>query len=183
MAKKKKAKVTAVRSSTTAKSAKEAAYGKTTEVYKKPTKPVKDVNSADYMGMTAKQKNTKYYERSDEAASGEMAQTLKRTNRAKIKNLTNKEVKTGGERFQGETKGKNFSKVTVTNVDKEAYNRVMKRAQESGLSAKDAKKAIDSAIRTTSAGLKSDRDKVAMRFKMQETKKKLAAQNKIKRGY
>jgi adenylate kinase family enzyme len=56
MAKKKKAKVTAVRSSTTAKSAKEAAYGKTTEVYKKPTKPVKDVNSADYMGMTAKQK-------------------------------------------------------------------------------------------------------------------------------
>jgi hypothetical protein len=112
-----------------------------------------------------------------------MAQTLKRTNRAKIKNLTNKEVKTGGERFQGETKGKNFSKVTVTNVDKEAYNRVMKRAQESGLSAKDAKKAIDSAIRTTSAGLKSDRDKVAMRFKMQETKKKLAAQNKIKRGY
>ena len=183
MAKKKKAKVTAVRSSTTAKSAKEAAYGKTTEVYKKPTKPVKDVNSADYMGMTAKQKNTKYYERSDEAASGEMAQTLKRTNRAKIKNLTNKEVKTGGERFQGETKGKNFSKVTVTNVDKEAYNRVMKRAQESGLSAKDAKKAIDSAIRTTSAGLKSYRDKVAMRFKMQETKKKLAAQNKIKRGY
>ena len=183
MAKKKKAKVTAVRSSTTAKSAKEAAYGKTTEVYKKPTKPVKDVNSADYMGMTAKQKNTKYYERSDEAASGEMAQTLKRTNRAKIKNLTNKEVKTGGERFQGETKGKNFSKVTVTNVNKEAYNRVMKRAQESGLSAKDAKKAIDSAIRTTSAGLKSDRDKVAMRFKMQETKKKLAAQNKIKRGY
>ena len=183
MAKKKKAKVTAVRSSTTAKSAKEAAYGKTTEVYKKPTKPVKDVNSAYYIGMTAKQKNTKYYERSDEAASGEMAQTLKRTNRAKIKNLTNKEVKTGGERFQGETKGKNFSKVTVTNVDKEAYNRVMKRAQESGLSAKDEKKAIDSAIRTTSAGLKSDRDKVAMRFKMQETKKKLAAQNKIKRGY
>jgi hypothetical protein len=183
MAEKKKAKVYAFRSSTTSKSAKEAAYGKTTEVYKKPTKPVKDVNSADYMGMTAKQKNTKYYERSDEAASGEMAQTLKRTNRAKIKDLTNKEVKTGGERFQGETKGKNFSKVTVTNVDKEAYNRVMKRAQESGLSAKDAKKAIDAAIRTTSAGLKSDRDKVAMRFKMQDSKKKIAAQNKIKRGY
>jgi len=183
MAEKKKAKVYAFRSSTTSKSAKEAAYGKTTEVYKKPTKPVKDVNSADYMGMTAKQKNTKYYERSDEAASGEMAQTLKRTNRAKIKDLTNKEVKTGGERFQGETKGKNFSKVTVTNVDKEAYNRVMKRAKDSGLSAKDAKKAIDAAIRTTSAGLKSDRDKVAMRFKMQDSKKKIAAQNKIKRGY
>ncbi len=183
MAEKKKAKVYAFRSSTTSKSAKEAAYGKTTEVYKKPTKPVKDVNSADYMGMTAKQKNTKYYERSDEAASGEMAQTLKRTNRAKIKDLTNKEVKTGGERFQGETKGKNFSKVTVTNVDKEAYNRVMKRAQESGLSAKDAKKAIDAAIRTTSAGLKSDRDKVAMRYKMQDAKKKKSAQDKIKRGY
>jgi hypothetical protein len=183
MAEKKKAKVYAFRSSTTSKSAKEAAYGKTTEVYKKPTKPVKDVNSADYMGMTAKQKNTKYYERSDEAASGEMAQTLKRTNRAKIKDLTNQEVKTGGERFQGESKGKNFSKATVTNVDKEAYNRVMKRAQESGLSAKDAKKAIDAAIRTTSAGLKSDRDKVAMRFKMQDSKKKIAAQNKIKRGY
>ncbi len=171
------------RSNVTTKSAKEAAYGKTTEVYKKPTKPVKDVNSADYMGMTAKQKNTKYYERSDEAASGEMAKTLKGLGKAKVRDLTNKEVKTGGERFQGETKGKNFSKVTVTNVNKEAYNRVMKRAQDSGLSAKDAKKAIDAAIRTTSAGLKSDRDKVAMRAKMQESNKKKKAQEKLKRGY
>jgi len=181
MAEKKKAKVYAFRSSTTSKSAKEAAYGKKESIYKKPTKPAKGSETYEYGSKAVR--NTKFYDRSDDAATGEMAQTLKRTNRAKIKDLTNKEVKTGGERFQGESKGKNFSKVTITNVNKEAYDRVMKRAAASGLSPKDAKKAIDSAIRTTSAGLKSDRDKVAMRFKMQDAKKKKSAQDKIKRGY
>jgi len=169
------------RSRVTAASAKEAAYGKTESVFKKPTKPKKGEETYEYGDK--KTRNTKFYERSDEAATGEMAKTLKNIGKAKVRDLTNKEVKTGGERFQGETKGKNFSKVTVTNVNKEAYDRVMKRAAASGLSAKDAKKAIEAAIRTTSAGLKSDRDKVAMRAKMQESKKKKAAQEKIKRGY
>jgi hypothetical protein len=112
-----------------------------------------------------------------------MIKTLKNVGKAKEKNLTNKEARELYEGAYPKGKGKDFSKGTVTNVNEAAYQRVMKRAAASGLSAADAKKAIDAAIRTTSAGLKSDRDKVAMRFKMQETKKKIAAQNKIKRGY
>ena len=177
MAEKKKAKVTAVRSSTTSKSAKEAAYGKREYYYEKPQKPKKGEESYEYGDK--KTRNTKVYNSGQ--ATGEMAKTLKGLGKAKEKNLTNKEARDFRE--DPTVKGKDFSKVTVSNVNEAAYQRVMKRAKDSGLSAKDAKKAIDSAIRTTSAGLKSDRDKVAMRFKMQETKKKIAAQNKIKRGY
>jgi hypothetical protein len=169
------------RANVTAKSASEAAYGKRESIYEKPQKPKKDLQSSDYQGLTAKQKNTKYYNSSSDQATGEMAKTLKNINKAKEKNLSNKEAKLVTE--NPKAKGKNFSKVTVTNVNQEAYNRVMKRAQASGLSAKDAKKAIEAAIRTTSAGLKSDRDKVAMRAKMQESNAKKKAQDKIKRGY
>jgi hypothetical protein len=179
MAEKKKAKVEIRRSSTTSASAKEAAYGKRDSVYKKPTKPAKGSETYEYGDK--KTRNTKFYESGSDAEKGSMAKTLKSLGKAKEKNLSNKEAASTTE--NPKAKGKDFSKVTVSNVNQEAYNRVMKRAQASGLSAADAKKAIDSAIRTTSAGLKSDRDKVAMRFKMQETKKKLAAQNKIKRGY
>jgi hypothetical protein len=183
MAEKKKAKVTAVRSSTTAKSAKEAAYGKKEYTYEKAQKPKKDLNSADYQGLTKAQRNTKYYSSEYDSKTGNMAATLKSIGKAKEKNLSNKEARAMYEGANPKAKGKDFSKVKVTNVNEEAYKRVIKRAAASGLSAADAKKAIESAIRTTSAGLKSDRDKVAMRFKMQETKKKIAAQNKIKRGY
>jgi hypothetical protein len=177
MAEKKKAKVTAVRSSTTAKSAKEAAYGKREYDYEKPQKPKKGSETYEYGDK--KTRNTKFYNSGQ--ATGEMAKTLKGVGKAKERNLTNKEARYHTE--DSTVKGKDYSRVTVSNVNEAAYQRVMKRAADSGLSAKDAKKAIDAAIRTTSAGLKSDRDKVAMRFKMQETKKKLAAQNKIKRGY
>jgi hypothetical protein len=177
----KKAKVTSSRSGTTSASAKEAAYGKRESIYEKPKKPVKNMDSSDYRGLTKEQRNTKYYSSTSDAEKGKMTETLKGLRKAKTKNLTNKEAVLATE--NPKAKGKDFTKSTVTNVDKEAYDRVMKRAQSSGLSAKDAKKAIDAAIRTTSAGLKSDRDKVAMRFKMQDVKKKKAAQNKIKRGY
>jgi hypothetical protein len=112
-----------------------------------------------------------------------MAKTLKSIGKAKEKNLTDKAARAMYEADDPKQKGKDFSKVTVTNVNKEAYKRVKKRAADSGLSEKDAKKAIKSGIRTTSANLKTDLDKVAMRFKMQESKKKKAAQDKIKRGY
>jgi hypothetical protein len=177
MAEKKKAKVVARRSTTTAKSAKEAAYGKREYDYEKPQKPKKGSETYEYGDK--KTRNTKFYNSGQ--ATGEMAKTLKGVGKAKERNLTNKEARYHTE--NSTVKGKDYSRVTVSNVNEEAYKRVMKRAQASGLSAKDAKKAIDSAIRTTSANLKTDRDKVAMRFKMQETKKKLAAQNKIKRGY
>jgi hypothetical protein len=181
MAEKKKAKVTAVRSSTTAKSAKEAAYGKREVIYEKPTKPVKGSESYEYGDK--KTRNTKMYSSSADRATGEMIKTLKNVGKAKEKNLTNKEARELYEGAYPKGKGKDFSKGTVTNVNEAAYQRVMKRAAASGLSAADAKKAIDAAIRTTSAGLKSDRDKVAMRFKMQDAKKKKSAQDKIKRGY
>jgi hypothetical protein len=181
MAEKKKAKVEVRRSSTTSASAKEAAYGKREVIYEKPKKPKKDLNSADYQGLTKAQRNTKYYNSTADAVNGEMIKTLKNLNKAKTNNLTNKEAKNATE--NPKAKGKDFTKATISNVNEAAYQRVMKRAANSGLSAADAKKAIDAAIRTTSAGLKSDRDKVAMRFKMQDSKKKLDAQNKIKRGY
>ena len=181
MAEKKKAKVTAVRSSTTSKSAKEAAYGKNEYDYKKAQKPEKGSETYEYGNKAIR--NTKFYDSGTDERIGNMASTLKKLGKAKEKNLTDKQARMMYEANDPKQKGKDFSNVKVTKVNEEAYNRVMKRAKDSGLSAKDAKKAIDAAIRTTSAGLKSDRDKVAMRFKMQETKKKLAAQNKIKRGY
>jgi len=181
MAEKKKAKVTAVRSSTTAKSAKEAAYGKKEYIYEKAQKPKKGEETYEYGDK--KIRNTKFYSSSSDAAKGKMTATLKSVGKAKEKNLSNKEARALYENANPKAKGKDFSKATVSNVNEAAYQRVMKRAAASGLSAADAKKAIESAIRTTSAGLKSDRDKVAMRFKMQESKKKRAAQDKIKRGY
>jgi hypothetical protein len=178
MAEKKKAKVTAVRSSTTAKSAKEAAYGKRDVIFEKPKKPAKGSETYEYGDK--KIRNTKFYNSTADAYSGKKTETLKALGKAKTKNLTDKEAR--GATENPKAKGKDYTKGTFTNVNEEAYLRVIKRAAASGLSAKDAKKAIDSAIRTTSAGLKSDRDKVAMRFKMQEAKKKKAAQDKIK-GY
>ena len=176
---KKKPGVESRRSAMTSASAKEAAYGSKETVYGKGEKPAKGSESYEYGDK--KTRNTKFYSSQSDANTAKMASTLKNLGKAKEKNLTDKEAKYATE--DSTAKGKNFSKVKVSNVNQEAYNRVMKRAQASGLSAKDAKKAIDAAIRTTSAGLKSDRDKVAMRFKMQEVKKKKAAQNKIKRGY
>ena len=181
MAEKKKTKVVASRSTTTAKSAKEAAYGKSEYNYAKPQKPKKGEETYEYGDK--KIRNTKFYASDSDQRVGEAAKTLKGLGKAKERNLINKEARMMYEANDPKQKGKDFSNVKVTKVNEEAYKRVMKRAQASGLSAKDAKKAIDSAIRTTSAGLKSDRDKVAMRFKMQESKKKKAAQNKIKRGY
>jgi hypothetical protein len=181
MAEKNKAKVVVRKSTTTSKSAKEAAYGKREVIYEKPKKPAKGSETYEYGSKSVR--NTKFYNSDADRTNGEMIKTLKNVGKAKEKNLTNKEARMMYEANDPKQKGKDFSKGTVTNVNEAAYQRVMKRAKDSGLSAKDAKKAIDAAIRTTSAGLKSDRDKVAMRFKMQETKKKIAAQNKIKRGY
>jgi hypothetical protein len=179
MAEKKKPGVEVRKSSMTSKSAKEAAYGKRDIVFEKPKKPVKGSETYEYGDK--KTRNTKMYNSTADAVSGKKTETLKALGKAKTKNLTNKEARNATE--DSTAKGKNYTKATISNVNEAAYQRVMKRAAASGLSAADAKKAIDSAIRTTSAGLKSDRDKVAMRFKMQEVKKKKAAQDKIKRGY
>jgi len=179
MAAKKKPGVEVRKSSMTSKSAKEAAYGKREVTYEKPKKPAKGSETYEYGDK--KTRNTKYYNSTADRFTGEMVKTLKNVGKAKERNLTNKEAR--GATEDSTAKGKNYSRATVSNVNQAAYDRVMKRAAASGLSAADAKKAIEAAIRTTSAGLKSDRDKVAMRFKMQEVKKKKAAQDKIKRGY
>ena len=177
----KKAKVEVRKSTTTAKSAKEAAYGKSESIYQKAQKLKKTDEAYEY--GTKKERQAKYYPSDTDQRVGTAAKTLKSIGKAKEKDLTNKEARMMYEADDPKQKGKDFSKVTVSNVNAEAYKRVMKRAADSGLSAKDAEKAIKAAIRTTSANLKTDRDKVAMRFKMQESKKKKAAQDKIKRGY
>ena len=178
---KKKPGVESRRSAMTSADAKKAAYGKEKITYEKAQKPKKGEETYEYGNK--KTRNTKFYSSSFDEATGKMAKTLKKIGKAKEKNLTDKQARAMYENADPKAKGKEFSKVTVSNVNKEAYDRVAKRAAASGLSTKDAKKAIAAGIRTTSAGLKSDRDKVAMRFKMQEVKKKKAAQNKIKRGY
>jgi dGTP triphosphohydrolase len=165
----------------TSKEANKAAYGKKEVIYEKPKLPKKDINSPDYQGMTKKQRNTKSYNSQKDFQLGEMVKTLKGIGKTKEKNASNKEAYLASE--NPKAKGKNFSKATISNVDKEAYNRVMKRAQDSGLSAKDAKKAIDSAILTVSSNLKTDLSKTAMRAKMQESMKKKKAQNKLSKGY
>jgi hypothetical protein len=171
------------RAASIAKSAIDKAYGKETRIYQKPTKPKKDVNSEDYMGMTQKQKNTKYYSSTSDRITGERAKVLKNLKRAKESGVSNKEARAMTENENPKAKGKDFSKVTYSKVDRDAYDLVMKRAARSGLSPKDAAKAIENAIRVTSAEIKSDRSRTASRAEgiaKRELKKK---QNKIVRGY
>jgi hypothetical protein len=163
----------------TAKEAKQAAYGKQKVIYEK--KKLMNKSDEGYQYGTPKERKTKYYSSSSDQSKGDMVETLKKLGKAKEKNASNREAYLATE--NPKAKGKNFSKATISNVDQEAYNRVMKRAQDSGLSAKDAKKAIDSAIRTTSANLKTDLSKTAMRAKMQESTKKKKAKDKLSRGY
>lgn len=169
------------RAASVAKSAKDKAYGKETRTYQKPTKPKKDVNSADYMGLTKKQKNTKYYSSESDYITGEKAKVLKNLKRAKESGVSDKEARAMTE--NPKAKGRDFSKVTYSKADRDAYDLVMKRAERSGLSPKDAAKAIKNAIRVTSAEIKSDRSRTASRAEgiaKRELKKK---QNKIVRGY
>ena len=69
-------KVTVKKSGVTAKSASDAAYGKREVIYEKPKKPVKDLNSPDYQGLTKEQRNTKYYSSTSDAANGKMTETF-----------------------------------------------------------------------------------------------------------
>ena len=92
MAEKKKAKVTAVRSSTTSKSAKEAAYGKREYDYEKPQKPKKGSETYEYGNKAIR--NTKFYSDGREERIGTMAKTLKGLGKAKEKDLTKRAVYT-----------------------------------------------------------------------------------------
>jgi len=164
-----------------AKDARDKASGKETKTYQKPTKPKKDVNSSDYMGLTAKQKNTKYYSSSSDAATGKKAEILKSLKRAKESNVSNKEARAMTE--NPKAKGKDFSKVTYSKVDRDAYDLVMQRAAKSGLSPKDAAKAIRDAIRVSSANMKTDRSRTASRAEGIAKKELKRKQNKLSRGY
>jgi hypothetical protein len=169
------------RAASIAKDARNKASGSREVIFEKPRKPKKDLNSADYQGLTKEQRNSKYYNSEADSKNGKMTETLKNLKKIKTKNLTNKEAK--GFTEDSTAKGKNYTKATVSNVNEEAYQRVMKRAAASGLSAKDAKKAIDGAIRTISGNLQTDRSRTASRAEgiaKRELKKK---QDKITRGY
>ncbi len=133
------------------------------------------------MGMTQKQKNTKYYSSTSDRLTGEKTKVLKSLNKAKETSVSNKEARAMTE--NPKAKGKDFSKVTYSKADRDAYDLVMKRAASSGLSPRDADKAIKNAIRVTSAGIKSDRSRTASRAEgvaKRELKKK---QDKLSRGY
>jgi len=169
------------RAARSAKAARESAYGTETRTYKKPTKPVKNVNSPDYQGMTEKQRNTKYYSSKSDQLAGEKTKVLKSLKKVKESGVSNKEARYRTE--DPKAKGKDFSKVTYSKVDSDAYNLVMQRAARSGLSPKDAEKAIRDAIRVSSANMKTDRSRTTSRAEgiaKRELKKK---QNKLSRGY
>ena len=169
------------RAAKAAKAARESAYGKETKTYKKPTKPKKDVNSADYMGLTDKQKNTKYYSSSSDADTGKKAQILKSLKKAKESGISDKEARTMSE--NPKARGKDFSKVTYSKVDSDAYNLVMQRAAKSGLSPKDAEKAIRDAIRVSSANMKTDRSRTTSRAEGIAKRELKRKQDKLTRGY
>jgi len=169
------------RAAKNAKAARESAYGKETKIYQKPTKPKKDVNSSDYMGLTAKQKNTKSYSSSSDAAVGKKTQILKSLKKAKESGVSNKEAKAMTE--NPKAKGRDFSKATYSKIDSDAYDRVMKRAAKSGLSPKDAEKAIKNAIIVSSSNLRTDRSRTAARTEAVAKRELKRKQDKLSRGY
>ncbi len=167
------------RAASVAKSAKDKAYGKETRVYAKAKKPAKGSETYEYGDK--KVRNTKYYSSTSDQLTGEKAKVLKNLKKAKESGVSDKEARAMTE--NPKAKGRDFSKVTYSKADRDAYDLVMKRAARSGLSPKDAAKAIKNAIRVTSADIKSDRSRTASRAEgiaKRELKKK---QNKIVRGY
>jgi hypothetical protein len=160
-----------------AKRLREEASGKETKIYKKPTKPAKDVNSSDYNGMTEKQKNTPAYESKSDADTGKKAQALKELKRVKEEKVTKKEAYNATE--NPKAKGSDYNKVTYSKVDSTAYDRVMRRAQASGLSESESKKAIKDAIVTVSANLQTDRNRTAGRAELHAALAKKKKENKL----
>jgi len=181
MAQKKSESLGDSRAARNAKAARESAYGKETKIYKKPTKPVKNLNSPDYQGMTAKQRNTKSYSSMSDQATGEKARVLKTLKKVKEEKVSKKEAYNATE--NPKAKGKDFSKVTYSKVDSDAYDRIIKRAASSGLSPKDAEKAIRDAIRNTSANLRTDRSRTASRTEAVAKRELKRKQDKLTRGY
>jgi len=160
-----------------AKRLREEASGKETKIYKKPQKPVKDVKSADYMGMSEKQKNTPAYDSSSAAATGEKTKTLKELKRIKEEKVSKKEAYYATE--DPKAKGSDFNKVTYSKTDSTAYDRVMKRAQASGLSEAESKQAIKNAIITVSANLQTDKNRTAGRAELHATLAKKKKESKL----
>ena len=164
-----------------AKDARDKASGKVTRVYVKPQKPEKGSEAYEYASKEGR--NTKYYDSNYSRTVGEKTKVLKSLKKAKEKNLSDKEARAMYEGADPKAKGKDFSRVTYSRVDRDAYNLVMQRAAKSGLSPKDADKAIKNAIRVTSANIKTDRSRTASRAEgiaKRELKKK---QDKLSRGY
>jgi hypothetical protein len=163
------------------KIARDKAFGKETAVYAKPQKPEKDSETYEYGNK--KIRNTKFYSSNYDEAEGKKASILLALKRAKIKNLSNKEARALNENSDPKAKGKDFSKVTYSKVDSDAYKLVMERAKESGLSPKDADKAIKNAIRVSSANMKTDRSRTASRIEGVAKRELRTKQNKLSKGY
>ena len=184
MAKKKNGKSESLgnsRAASVAKSARDKASGTETRIYAKAQKPAKGSETYEYGDK--KTRNTKFYSSSNDAAVGKKASVLSSLKKAKEKNLSDKEARAMYEGMDPKAKGKDFSKVTYSKVDRDAYDLVMQRAARSGLSPKDAAKAIRDAIRVSSANMKTDRSRTASRAEGIAKKELKRKQDKLSRGY
>ena len=148
-----------------AKKAREKAYGKKTKYFDKPSKGEvgERITSAEY----------------------NKAKALEKAKKTKIKGATAKDVMREYEADKSDAKkiAKGVAKARYSNVDSDAYDLLMKRAQAAGMSASQTKKAISQALKSTARQIGSERSRTATRgtgIANREAKKKM---NKFISGY
>ena len=147
--------------SDSAKSAREKAYGKKTVYVDKPFKAEgsnKKVSTPDL----------------------KKAKALKKQGKATIQNISKKEAY---KNFESTRPAKTMAKAKYSNVDSDAYDLLMKRAQNAGLTPAQTKKAISQALKATARQMGSERSRTATRatgIEKREAKKKI---NKFMSGY
>jgi acetoin utilization deacetylase AcuC-like enzyme len=145
-----------------AKKAKQKAYGKKTDYFDKPSK-----------GEVGERVTSTGWEK---------AKALEKAKKTKIKNATKKEVY---QAYESDEKNlvKSTAKARYSNVDSDAYDLLMKRAQAAGMSASQTKKAISQALKSTARQIGTERSRTATRatgIAKREAKKKM---NKFISGY
>ena len=145
-----------------AKKARQKAYGKKTNYFDKPA-----------VGESGKKETTAEYNK---------AKALEKAKKTKIKSATVKDVSRAYE-TDDKAFAKTIAKARYSNVDSDAYDLLMKRAQAAGMSASQTKKAISQALKSTARQIGTERSRTATRatgIAKREAKKKM---NKFISGY
>ena len=148
-----------------AKAAREKAYGKKTEYFDKPSR-----------GEVGERITSTGWEK---------AKALEKAKKTKIKSATKKDVMQVYEADKADAKrlAKETAKARYSNVDSDAYDLLMKRARDAGMSASQTKKAISQALKSTARQIGTERSRTATRgtgIAKREAKKKM---NKFISGY